>query len=187
MPFSEIAAQQRLEEVANNTSRQAIAGYQSQSNNTPFPPATRHLRELFDGTSPHSLEFKTKICQYNAAFAFTSLGVNVDHPVVAGSGPYSFRISGELCHHSGALLPLPNHAPVFAQIYIHDPQQQLAQRQQNNPNLNPTIMTVIQGVLDTSHPYVELYKQAFQIMREKPPEEHDTVAIRLQAEHNQDL
>ena len=48
-------------------------------------------------------------------------------------------------------------------------------------------MTVIQGVLDTSHPYVELYKQAFQIMREKPPEEHDTVAIRLHAEHNQDL
>ena len=34
---------------------------------------------------------------------------------------------------------------------------------------------------------MELYKQAFQIMREKPAEEHDTVAIRLHAEHNQDL
>ena len=153
----------------------------------PFPPAPRDLRDLYDGTSPHSLEFKTHLRQFNAAFAFTSLGVKVDHSVVAGSGPYSFRISGELHHHSGALLPLPENSPVFAQIYIHDPQQQLAQRQQNNPNLNPTIMTVIQGVLGTSHPYVELYKQAFQIMREKPANEHDTVAIRLHAEHNQDL
>jgi hypothetical protein len=136
----------------------------------------------FDGTSPHSLEFKTNIRQYNAAFAFTSLGVNVDHSVVAGSGPYSFSISGELHHHSGAnLLPMPERAPVFAQIYIYDPQEQLAQRQLNNPNLNPAIMTEIQGVLDTSHPYVELYKQAFQIMREKPAEEHDTVALRLHA------
>ena len=48
-------------------------------------------------------------------------------------------------------------------------------------------MTQMQGVLNASHPYVELYKQAFQIMREKPPEEHDTVAIRLHAERNHDL
>ena len=35
--------------------------------------------------------------------------------------------------------------------------------------------------------YVELYKQALQIMREKLAEEHDTVAIRLHADCNQDL
>ena len=48
-------------------------------------------------------------------------------------------------------------------------------------------MTEIQGVLNTSHPYVELYKQAFQIMREKPADQHDRVAVRLHAERNQDL
>ena len=97
----------------------------------PFPAVPRHLRDLFDGTSPHTLQFKTHIRQYNSAFAFTSLGVNVDHSVVAGSGPYSFRISGELRHLSGALLPPPNHAPVFAQIYIHDPQEQLSSHREN--------------------------------------------------------
>ena len=55
----------------------------------PFPPAPRELRDLFDGTSPHSLEFKTNICQYNIAFAFTSLGVNIDDTVLDGYGPYS--------------------------------------------------------------------------------------------------
>ena len=154
----------------------------------PFPPAPRGLRDLFDGTSPHSLHFKTHIRQFNAAFAFTSLGVNVDHSVIAGSGPYSFRISGELHHHSLAnLLPVPDRPVAYAQLYIHDPQEQLAQRQANNPTLIPAIMAEIQGILHTSHPYVELYKQAYQIMREKPPEEHDTVAIRLHAERTQDL
>ena len=118
------------EKLSNSTRNQLKFGMcclTGQVHLPPFPPAPRHLRDLFDGTSPHSLEFKTNIHQYNATFAFTSLGVNVDHSVVTGSGPYSFSISGELHHHSGALLPLPNHAPVFAQIYIHDPQQQLAQ------------------------------------------------------------
>ena len=98
-----------------------------------FPPPPLDLQHLFDGTSPHSLEFKTNIRQYNSTFAFTSLGVKIDHSVTAGSGPYSFRISGELHHLSGALLPLPNNAPVFAQIYIHDPNEQ----QDNNNNLSP--------------------------------------------------
>ena len=88
---------------------------------------------------------------------------------------------------SGALLPLPGHTLKYAQIYIHDPNQQLAERQGNNQNLNPEIMRIIQGVLNQSHPYVPLCRQAYEIMREKPPEEHHTVAIQLRAERNQDL
>ena len=153
----------------------------------PLPPAPRELADLFDGTNPNSLEFKTNICQYNAAFAFTSLGVKVDQSVTAGSGPYSFRISGELHHLSGALLPLPGQAPVFAQIYIHDPAEQLAQRQSNNRNLNPAIMGIVQGVIHQSHPYINLYRQACEIMMEKPPEEQRTVAMRLRAERHHDM
>ena len=149
----------------------------------PFPPPPQELLHLFNGTSPHSLEFKTNIRQYNATFAFTSLGANIDHSVVTGTGPYSFQISGELHHQASALLPIPNRAPAFAQLYIHDPNQQLDYREQNNDNsLSRPIMAVIQGVLHHSHPYVELYKQAYQIIREKPVEEQDTVVIRLCAE-----
>ena len=153
----------------------------------PLRQAPRELADLFDGSSPHSLEFKTNIRQYNAAFGFTSLGATIDQSVTAASGPYSFRISGELRHLSGALLPLGENAPVFAQIYIYDPVQQLALRQGNNTNLNPAIMPIIQGVIHQSHPYVELYRQAFEIMRDKPADEQDTVAMTLRAERNQDL
>ena len=142
-----------------------------------FRPPPQDFQHLFDGTSPHSQEFKTHIRQYNSTFAFTSLGVKIDYSVTAGSGPYSFRISGELHHLSGALLPLPNNAPVFAQIYIHDPNEQLAYREGNNINLSPAVIAIVQGVLNQSHPYVQLYKQAYQVIREKPPEEQNTVVI----------
>ena len=82
---------------------------------------------------------------------------------------------------------LPPRAPAYAQLYIHDLQEQLARRHGRNANLNPVVMGIIQGILNQTHPYVKLYKQAFQIMREKPEEEHDTVAIRLHADRNQDL
>ena len=149
----------------------------------PFPPPPQELLHLFDGTSPHSLEFKTNVCQYNATFVFTSLGANIDHTVITGTGPYSFRISGELYHRASALLPIPNQAPSFAQLYIHDPNQQLHYREGNNNNeLSRSVMTIIQGVLHLTHPYVEFYKQVYQILREKPAEEQDTVVIRLRAE-----
>ena len=48
-------------------------------------------------------------------------------------------------------------------------------------------MATIQAVIHKSHPYVELYRQAFEVMREKPPEEQNTVAMRLRAERHQDL
>ena len=153
-----------------------------------FPPPPQELLHLFDGTSPNSPEFKTNIRQYNATFAFTSLGANIDHSVLTGTGPYSFRISGELHHQASSLLPLANRAPSFAQLYIHDPNQQLDFRDgNNNKSLSRPLLAIIQGVLHQSHPYVELYKQAYQIIREKPAEEQDTVVIRLRAERHQDL
>jgi hypothetical protein len=48
-------------------------------------------------------------------------------------------------------------------------------------------MTELQAMLNDTHPYVALYKQAFQIMSEKPPDEQQDIAIRLRADRNQDL
>jgi len=64
------------------------------------------------------------------AFAFTSIGVNIDHRVTNTLGVYAFRISGELHHLSGALLQDDHHKPEsYAQIYIYDPADQLPLRQ----------------------------------------------------------
>lgn len=72
------------------------------------------------GISPHSKTFGQNIPQYNAPFAFTSLGVKIDQAVTNAPGPYCFRINGQLHHHTGALLPEGNQPERYAQIYIHD-------------------------------------------------------------------
>jgi hypothetical protein len=52
------------------------------------------LFHLFTENSSAAKEFRQNIVQYNAALAFTSMGVNVDRSVI-GRGPPVFRIHGE--------------------------------------------------------------------------------------------
>ena len=139
------------------------------------------------GISPLSTSFKKNIRQYNAAFAFVSLGVKIDRAVTNARGAYCFCINGELHHLAGALLPEIGQPEEYAQIYIYDPATQLGMRQRGNPNLSPIIMTSLQAMLHDTHPYVLLYRQAFLIMREMPPGEQQDVAVRLRAERHQDL
>jgi hypothetical protein len=114
---------------------------QGQIDLPPFPPPPPTLKNLLTGISPHSDTFCKHICQYNAAFAFTSLGVNIDHTVTSSSGPYAFKINGELHHLSGALLSEEGQQPRYAQLYIHDPAEALNIRGNRNGNLLPQIMT----------------------------------------------
>ncbi|KAK2460218.1 hypothetical protein APHAL10511_007766 [Amanita phalloides] len=110
------------------------------------PP--RFLRDLLCGISPHSKAFRKDICQYNAAFVFTSLGVKIDHAVTNAPGPYSFCNHGELHHHSGALHPEENQPEWYAQIYIHDSaDMQVNMRMANNPQLHAAIMTELQAMV----------------------------------------
>ena len=110
----------------------------------------------------------------------------IDHTVTSAAGSYSFKISGKLHHLSGALLPQENQPEVYAQIYIHDPAQQVGMRQANNPNLHSVMIAELQAMIHEIHPYVALYKQAFQIMREKPIEEQHTVYVKLHTDRTLD-
>jgi len=159
---------------------------QGQVDLPPFPPPPPTLKSLLSGISPFSDTFRKHIRQYNAAFAFTSLGVKIDHSVTSASGPYAFKINGELHHLSGALLPEEGQQPSYAQLYVHDPAEALNVRGNRNDNLLPQIMTELQAMMHETHPYVPLYKQAFQIMRAKPPEQQKKVVVKLHVDKNAD-
>ncbi|KAJ7023950.1 hypothetical protein C8F04DRAFT_969583, partial [Mycena alexandri] len=94
------------------------------------PPA--ELRALLVNDDTKSKEFRKNIAQYNTALSFTSLGVTEDHSINNGGGPPIFRIHGELCHRTGALLPSEGHTPIYAQLYIYEPQAALDYRMQSN-------------------------------------------------------
>src|SRR5882762_881967 len=151
-----------------------------------FPPPPPTLKNLLCGISPFSDTFRKHIHQYNAAIAFTSVGVKIDHSVTSASGPYAFKINGELHHLSGALLPVEGQQPAYAQLYVHDPMEALNIRGNRNENLLPQIMTELQAMMHETHPYVPLYKQAFLIMRAKPPEQQKDVVVKLHMDKNAD-
>ena len=80
------------------------------------------LFNLFTESTPAAKEFRKNMVQYNAALAFTSMGVHMDCSVL-GCGPPVFCIHGELTHLTGSLLPEEGVRPTYAQLYIYDPEE----------------------------------------------------------------
>jgi len=78
------------------------------------------LHNYLTGNDYSSREFCNNIRQYNAVFAMTSVGVKINNIVTRQSGPYYFKIQGELYHLTGALLSHSDQTPIYVQIYILD-------------------------------------------------------------------
>ncbi|XP_061993578.1 uncharacterized protein LOC133711477 [Rosa rugosa] len=110
----------------------------------PEPDTPEFLDKLLD-PSKNSL-FRANIRIYNSMFNFTSMGGKVDHSVNNGSGPYVFRISGQVCHLMGSLLPPDGECPKFAQLYIYDTCNEVLNRmraadpEMTNDTLDPNIV-----------------------------------------------
>ena len=134
-----------------------ICCLQSQIQLPPISQPPPLLHQLLTSSTPHTQKLRDGICQYNSAFAFTSVAVNVNQSVLNGCGPYSFRMHGEMCHKVGALIPQDNQATLTA-------------CNNRNSNLDSFLMGELQDMLITNNPFVPLYKQAHQIMQETPPE-----------------
>ena len=123
------------------------------------------LFNLFTRQHHLSNEFLRNIQMYNSAFAFTSLGVKIDHAINNGSGrgPYCFKIHGELHHNLGSLCPANVEQNArYAQIYIYDSAQAVDVRMQNNSSGNRNIMLTLQSVLE-NNPMTACFKNAFAI------------------------
>ncbi|KAJ7732052.1 hypothetical protein DFH07DRAFT_680258, partial [Mycena maculata] len=138
------------------------------------PPA--ELQALLVDNTTQAKEFRKNIAQYNTALSFTSLGVTEDHSINNGGGPPIFRIHGELCHQSGALLPSEGHKPVYAQLYIYEPQAALDYRMENNTNLQRDTMEILQRIITEHHQYAPLFLHAHEVLAAQPA---DDVSVRL--------
>ncbi|KAK3010909.1 hypothetical protein RJ639_012633, partial [Escallonia herrerae] len=73
-------------------------------------------------------KFTKYVRAYNSMFAFTSLGGKIDNMVNNGKGPYIFRLGGQNHHRIRSLWPPEGQPPKFAQLYIYDSQNEVANR-----------------------------------------------------------
>jgi len=150
----------------------------------PAAPPPEELHYLFTAATPQAERFHQHIHQYNAALAFTSLGVEVDSSVNdGGGGPPTFRIHGKLCHQLGSLLPHYGDRPVYAQLYIYGPREALDHRMQRNATLDPIIMERLQNLILMHHRWVHIFKQAMEVFEENRCED---VSVQLTANTNRD-
>ncbi|VDO88586.1 unnamed protein product [Haemonchus placei] len=76
------------------------------------------LRRLLTYQDPEAREFREHIRSYNSAFAFASMGAQLDTP--RGHGPYCFRIHGQIHHRIGPALPENGQPHRYGQVYILD-------------------------------------------------------------------
>jgi len=142
------------------------------------------LKDLLEHATPDALEFQSNIPRYNAALAFTSLGVQIDHQINGGHGPYVFRIHGELCHQIRELIPSEGRRPMYAQLYIYDPEFALDARMQHNDGLCRHTIEKLQNVLLAHHRYAPLFRHAHELLMQEP--EDSLITVRLLADPTRD-
>jgi hypothetical protein len=107
------------------------------------------------------------IRKYNCLFAFTSMGANIDNSVNDGRGPPVFKISGQVHHRIGSLLPSDGVPPKFIQFYIYDTVNEVKNRlhcldaDKSGPdNLDPSIVQELMRMVDLNNPFVQKLRMA---------------------------
>ena len=107
---------------------------------------------------------------YNQMFVMTSLGAEIDTSVNMGRGPYVFKISGQIYHRIGSMLPEENENPQFLQLYIYDTENEVANRletfQRSGHGLRADIVESLIGILDEHNELVQLFRTARNKMEE---------------------
>ncbi|XP_074314587.1 uncharacterized protein LOC141649809 [Silene latifolia] len=131
------------------------------------------LKRLLDYTQPgYSSSFRQLIRMYNSCFQFTSMGAKVDQSVNRGRGCYVFRISGQVNHWAGSLLPTNDKAPSFLQLYVYDSSSELQMRantvgkQEGSPDLDPDILSGLKQMLDDVSPLAHMFRTAGERLKE---------------------
>jgi uncharacterized protein YdcH (DUF465 family) len=127
------------------------------------PPT--YLKELLSYTGGRkSAKFREQIRAYNSIFAFTSMGAKTDETINSRAGPYVFKISGQNYHRIGGLIPARGSQPKFAQLYVHDTENEVHNRLHSLKGGNQTLDTAtvqnLKEMLDEHNKIAKLFRMA---------------------------
>jgi hypothetical protein len=99
-------------------------------------------------------------------FAMTSMGAKVIDSINDGHGPYVFKISGQVCHRIGSLIPMHGARLQYAQLYLFDTEHKVSNRinvvsypRSSFPADADIVQSLIQ-MLDSHNPIVRLFRTA---------------------------
>jgi hypothetical protein len=141
------------------------------------PPEPIASLGRFDGDA-NCRQFIKNIRQYNCLFAFTSMGANIDRSMNNGRGPPVFKVSGQVHHRIGPLLPANGNSPKFLQLYIYDTTNEVKNRfcalhpdERSSESLDPKIAERLVKMLDDHNPLARQFRLARDRLAENGDEE----------------
>ena len=111
------------------------------------------VKALLEGADIEARDFREDIRNYNSAITFASMEAQIATPM--GSGPYCFRIYGQIYHRIGALHPEAGQQAQYGQLYILDSALALQERMGNVGNVrrNETIMKTLGDIIRRISPF----------------------------------
>ena len=129
-------------------------------------PYPRFMEELLTGLDSQSKNFRENIRSFNSALSFASMGAQIKPP--SGSGPYCFRIHGQIYHRASTLHPPPNEKRQFAQLYILDPDEATEQRMAilANQNCDQALMAYLGNFILDNNPLAQAYRMLYEVEME---------------------
>ncbi|XP_019163585.1 PREDICTED: uncharacterized protein LOC109159928 [Ipomoea nil] len=102
------------------------------------------------------------------------MGGRVDKDINIGGAPPVFRLNGQNFHLLGSLLPVDGNKPKFAQLYIHDPENEIFNRlnavsgDNEVKELHEDIVSDIQLTLDENNVLVRSFRMARHEIQKNP-------------------
>ncbi|CAI9297450.1 unnamed protein product [Lactuca saligna] len=129
------------------------------------------IKELFKDK-----HFMENIRAYNMMFAMTSFGAKVDDSVNNWSGPYVFKVEGQISHWMGSLCPPTDGNPRFLKMYIYDTNNEVCNRLHHFSgsefgDLKPEIVKTLIDILDKINDLVKLFRTTRDICFHEQPQE----------------
>ncbi|XP_055960816.1 uncharacterized protein LOC126682230 isoform X2 [Mercurialis annua] len=126
------------------------------------------LKNLLNGVDRQKTKhYMQNIRMYNAMFSFTSMGGRIDCDINMKRGPFIFRLNGQNFHLIGSLAPTVGKKPSFAQLYIHDTENEIQNRVthfKNKVNGTSVIdLEIVEGfknMLDDNNVLVKSFRMA---------------------------
>nr|XP_043618489.1 uncharacterized protein LOC122590217 [Erigeron canadensis] len=117
----------------------------------------------------------------------TSFGAKIDNSINNGTGPYLFRIEGQIHHWLGTLCPPANEKPRFLQMYIYDTENEVSNTLQifsdnTRSQLSANFVSLITNELQECNELVKLFHTAKDLIHST---DVPNFCIRLYASHQQ--
>ncbi|XP_058791046.1 uncharacterized protein LOC131664174 [Phymastichus coffea] len=130
----------------------------------PFPDFPSELINLFSGEHEKSSIFFDRIRNYNNSLSFASFNANLVNFQTRRSGPYCFKIHGQIYYQMNtALYPSGGENPSYGQLFIIDQNEAVDYRIHQNPLADYDLMLTLDSRIRNNN----IYAKSYEMMKEE--------------------